>query len=60
MFEVRERSELMSCLCLRREIRADELFVFEVREIRADELFVFEEREIRADELFVFEERDQS
>ena len=35
----------MSCLCLRREIRADELFVFEEREIRADELFVFEERD---------------
>ena len=50
----------MSCLCLRREMRVDELFVFEEREIRADELFVFEEREIRADELFVFEVGERS
>ena len=50
----------MSCLCLRRAIRADELFVFEVRERSELMSCLCLRREIRADELFVFEVRDQS
>ena len=49
-------------MCLRREIGADELFVFEVKEIRADELFVFEvgERSELMSCLCLRRERDQS